>query len=334
MGTPALLLGERLHRRILDFWLSREAPSWELAEKLESIESERIAQAAALFESSRRERIESLLRKHRAELKRFSDAIRARTSARQEALFEETKLPVLLGAFPIWISTFREIHRLLPLVPELFDLVIVDEATQSDMASALPALYRARRAAITGDPRQLRHVSFLSRERQRLIGEEHGLSYEEIDRLDYRERSLLDLMDGALSSQDQVAFLDEHFRSMPQIIAFSNREFYGGSLRVMTSRPGTLRRRAVELRRVCGTRDERGVNAAEAEALAAEVEAWVSRERGISRAHCHSIGVLSPFRDQVEHLLATLTRRLDIEAIEKHDILVSTAYGFQVRSGT
>jgi hypothetical protein len=322
-------LGERLHRRLLDWRLSREAPSWELAEELESLESKRIAEASAFFESSRRTRIESLLRTHRAELKRFSDAIRARTSARQDALFEEANLPVLLGAFPLWLSTFRELHRLLPLVPELFDLVIVDEATQSDMASALPALYRARRAAITGDPRQLRHVSFLSRERQRLIGEEHGMSGEEIDRLDYREKSLLDLVDGALASQDQVAFLDEHFRSMPQIIAFSNREFYGGSLRVMTSRPGTLHRRAVELRHVEGSRDERGVNVAEAEALSAEVESWVRRERGISKALCHSIGILSPFRDQVEHLLATVTRRLDVEALEKHDILVSTAYGFQ-----
>jgi hypothetical protein len=322
-------LAERLHHRFLDWRLSREAPSWELAEELESLESKRIAEASAFFESSRRTRIESLLRKHRAELKRFSDAIRARTSARQDALFEEANLPVLLGAFPLWLSTFRELHRLLPLVPELFDLVIVDEATQSDMASALPALYRARRAAITGDPRQLRHVSFLSRERQRLIGEEHGLSGEEIDRLDYRERSLLDLLDGALASQDQVAFLDEHFRSMPQIIAFSNREFYGGNLRVMTSRPGTLRRRAIELRHVSGSRDEHGVNSAEAEALMAEVAAWVERERGISKSLCHSIGILSPFRDQVELLLATVTRKLDAEAIEKHDVLVSTAYGFQ-----
>jgi hypothetical protein len=322
-------LRERLHLRILDWRLAREAPSWELASELESVESERIARASALFASSRRERIASLLRNHRMELKRFSDAIRARTSARQDALFEETNLAVLLQAFPIWISTFRELHRLLPLAPELFDLVIVDEATQSDMASALPALYRARRAAITGDPRQLRHVSFLSRERQRLIGEEQGLEGEEIESLDYREKSLLDLVDGALSSQDQVAFLDEHFRSMPQIIAFSNREFYGGCLRVMTSRPGTLRRRAVELRHVSGSRDERGVNASEAEALSAEVEAWVRRERGIGKAHCHSIGILSPFRDQVEHLLATITRRLDLESVEKHDILVSTAYGFQ-----
>ncbi|HEY7817856.1 MAG TPA: DEAD/DEAH box helicase, partial [Vicinamibacteria bacterium] len=278
---------------------------------------------------TRQVRIRSLLRKHRPELKRFSSAIRARTSGRQEALFAEMNLPLLLEAFPLWMSTFRDLAKLAPFEREMFDLIVVDEATQSDMASALPALYRARRAAITGDPQQLRHVSFLSRERRRLLGDEAGLREEEIDSLDYREKSLLDLVDDSLASSDSAIFLDEHFRSMPAIIAFSNREFYGGRLRVMTARPSTLRLRSVALRLVEGRRDESGRNFPEAEAVVAEVVSLVERESPLPKGRCHSIGVLSPFRDQVEHLVGALTERLPLEAIEKHDLLVATPYGFQ-----
>jgi hypothetical protein len=97
----------------------------------------------------------------------------------------------------------------------------------------------------------------------------------------------------------------------------------------MTARPSTLRLRSVARRRVEGVRDEDGRNLAEAEAIATELEAIVERESALPRGRCHSIGVLSPFRDQVEHLVKTLTERLPLEAIEKHDLLVATPYGFQ-----
>jgi hypothetical protein len=318
-----------LRGAFLTWRLDRERPLWELLSSLERAETDRVEAARALLHATRRGRIASLLRKHRPELKRFSSAIRARASGRQEALFAEMNLALLLEAFPLWMSTFRDLGKLAPFEREMFDLVVVDEATQSDMASGLPALYRARRAAVTGDPKQLRHVSFLSGDRQRLLGEEAGLSEEEVETLDYREKSLLDLVDDSLSSSERAIFLDEHFRSMPSIIAFSNREFYSGRLRVMTARPSTLRLRSVALRRVDGVRDENGRNLAEAEAIATELEALVERESALPRARCHSIGVLSPFRDQVEHLVKTLTERLPLEAIEKHDLLVATPYGFQ-----
>jgi len=319
----------RLRARVLKWRLDRERPLWELLSGLERVETDRIEAARALLHATRRGRIASLLRKHRPELKRFSSAIRARASGRQEALFAEMNLRLLLEAFPLWMSTFRDLHKLAPFERETFDLVVVDEATQSDMASALPALYRARRAAVTGDPQQLRHVSFLSRDRERLLGEEAGLSEEEIEALDYREKSLLDLVDDSLSSSERAIFLDEHFRSMPSIIAFSNREFYSGRLRVMTARPSTLRLGSVALRRVEGVRDEDGRNVAEAHALASEIQSLVERESALPRGRCHSLGVLSPFRNQVEHLVKVLTERLPLEAIEKHELLVATPYGFQ-----
>ena len=324
LGTLA-----RLRLAFLDWRVSRATPHWELHQRLERDQEERIRLASTLLRVTRQSQIAHVLAKHRGELKRFLGAIRARTSARQERLFNQTDLGVLLQAFPLWMSTFRDLYRLVPLERELFDLVIVDEATQSDMASPLPALHRARRAVVTGDPEQLRHVSFLARERQDLIADEHGLDDTLKTKLDYRDKSLLDLVDDALASQEQVAFLNEHFRSMPQIIEFSNREFYGGALQIMTARPDTLRARAVEIRNVSGLRAKNGVNAAEAEALIEELVKRIDSQQPLDASVCHSIGVLSPFRDQVDYLSKAILDRVELDTIEKHDLLIGTAYSFQ-----
>ena len=315
--------------RWLAWRVGRATPHWELHAHMGARQEERIACATGLLAARRSSQMARLLATHRRGLKRFLDAIRARTSSRQEKLFAEIDLPSLTQAFPLWMSTFRDLHRLVPFEKELFDVVIVDEATQSDMASPLPALYRARRAVVTGDPEQLRHVSFLSRARQGALADDHALPEAMRSSLDYRDKSLLDLVDDALESQDQVAFLDEHFRSMPQIIAFSNRAFYGGALRVMTARPETLRERAVEIRNVSGRRDANGVNTVEADALVDELARRIEAQAALGSSLSHTIGVLSPFRDQVEHLAKIIHDRLDVAAIDKHDIVIGTAYSFQ-----
>lgn len=97
----------------------------------------------------------------------------------------------------------------------------------------------------------------------------------------------------------------------------------------MTARPDTERRRGVELRHVRGKRNASGVNPVEADAVLADVAEWVERERELPPSVCHSIGVLSPLRDQVEHLSRQVLERFPLESIEKHDLLVSTPYGFQ-----
>ena len=157
---------------------------------------------------------------------RYNQAIRARNSQRQLALFEDIDPARLLAAFPIWVVTLDELHRLLPLRPQLFDVMVMDEATQCDIASALPAFQRCKRAVVTGDARQLRHISFLSRVRETQLLQRAGLQAEEREAWSYRDNSVLDLVGLQLASQEAVVFLDEHFRSRPALIRFSNELFY------------------------------------------------------------------------------------------------------------
>ena len=83
--------------------------------------------------------------------------------------------PKVTRVLPCWAVTSLSARGRLPFEPGVFDLVVIDEASQCDIASALPLLYRARRAVIIGDPLQLKHVSTVVPQQDRLMQAAHGL---------------------------------------------------------------------------------------------------------------------------------------------------------------
>ena len=319
--------------------LARLPAHWQRVAELEDLVVERSVVLRRLLRSQLRDRLEDALLQHRPQLVDLAKAQRARSSGRQAGYFSRVRMPVVFPLFPIWTTTFGEAHRALPFRDESFDLVVVDEATQCDLATALPTLQRGRRVLITGDPRQLRHVSFLARERQRVFAEGADLPEELREHLDYRSRSLLDAaLD--VAAGDAVATLDEHFRSHPSLIEFPNREIYGGRLRVMTARPGPRESR-LELVRVDGRRGADGVNHAEVDAVLREIRRWTggdgdarggeARDPGEVRETLPppSLGVLAVFRDQADALREALVSRLGADGVRRHRLLVGTPYAFQ-----
>lgn len=274
------------------------------------------------------QRLSSLLSRHRKELLSFSSALRASCSSVQAKRFADTDFKRLLAAMPIWLSSLSGLHKALPLKRDLFDLVIIDEATQADLASCIPALYRAERAVIVGDPKQLRHISFLSRIRQEKLRQKNRLEAYPLD-LDYRDKSMIDFADQALRSQDAVVVLDEHYRSSPEIIAFSNREFYGGKLRIMTQVPQARAKEPIELIHVVMGQRKGEVNEIEAQAVVAHLRQVVQLELGKSAEFRHSIGVLSFFSAQAERLQALICENFTVQEIESHQLRAGTPYAFQ-----
>src|SRR5207302_1550013 len=84
--------------------------------------------------------------------------------------------PKVTKLLPCWAVTSLSARGRLPFEPGFFDLVVIDEASQCDIASALPLLLRARRAVIIGDPLQLKHVSTVAPQEDRLMLSAHGLA--------------------------------------------------------------------------------------------------------------------------------------------------------------
>ncbi|WP_127504199.1 AAA domain-containing protein [Actinoplanes solisilvae] len=138
----------------------------------------------------------------------------------------------LLAVLPGWATTAMSARRLLPKAG-LFDLVVIDEAAQCTPAAVLPMLYRAKRALIIGDPRQLAPVVELSDADDRGEQARHGLGHEWLmnRRLIYRSHSAYEAFATAAGS---TILLDEHYRCHPEIIDAPNRVVYQNRLTVLT----------------------------------------------------------------------------------------------------
>lgn len=304
------------HRRRL----GAMGPLWDAVED-HDIALERWLDAARTWLSARvAEGIETARAQHRTTLRRIPAAMRARTDRKRADLLSRPDLPDVLRLLPPWLSDLGTLHHAFPPTRGLFDLVVVDEATHCDLASALPALQRGTRAVVSGDPRQLRHVSFLSRDEEARFAEAAGLDMASRLRLAYRDKSLVDV--ALETAVDATTGLDEHHRSTAEIVAFPNRTFYGGRLGIMRARPDDADRRTLHVHVVPGRRDD-GVNRREVDAVVGHL---VERLRA---APTTSAAVISPFRDQVEALREAIGGALSAPELEAHDLLVDTPYGAQ-----
>ena len=129
-------------------------------------------------------------------------------------------------------STNLSLAGTAPNKPNLFDLVILDEASQSDIASFLPALYHAQRACVVGDDKQLRHISNLGIEEDELAD---GLrAGPPADTPSYHCHSAFDRA-MAVAGRTAFTLLDRYYRCVPEIITFCNAHFYEGKLQIERS---------------------------------------------------------------------------------------------------
>ena len=313
----------------INYRVKHLAPSWQLFERLERLLDQRVYETTRLVQALNHSRIRESLARHRPQFTTFLRAIRARTGVKQEDLFSQIDFNILLTALPIWLVNLADIQDVLPLKKDLFDLAIIDEATQCDIASCLPILQRSRRVVISGDPNQLRHLSFLPGSRQKELQARYGIQPAAEHRYDYRGRSMLDFVNDALPSQGQVVFLDEHYRSLPPIIQFSNKKFYADSLRIMTEKPGTPVHNSLTLCNTGGHRNHLGVNEKEADRITTDCSLQIELEKSLGPESRRTIGILSPFRAQADYIAERVARQLTLEDFEKHNILIGTAHTFQ-----
>jgi AAA domain len=243
-------------------------------------------------------------------------ALRSGRSARRVQR-ERLRDRSLTRALRIWMGTLGDVDDLLPPVAGLFDLVLVDEGSSTEQTIAASSLLRARRAVVVGDPRQLRHVSFLS---DATIGEaleRHGVDPSDRSQLDVRRNSLFD----AAAAACPVVMLDEHFRSAPHLIDFVARSLYGGLPYVATRTPITETIDCVHVKRTNGTREQGGVVRAEIDAVVASLRRLPSNVR--------SVGVITPFRAQADALEEAILASFNANDLVRMGVRVGTVHSFQ-----
>lgn len=236
---------------------------------------------------------------------------------------------LLLRHFPLWAVTNLSVAGRLPLQPALFDLVVIDEASQCDIASALPLLARARHAVIVGDPAQLEHASRLGIAWEVETLQRFGLHRAGIGRYIHTTNSLFAL--AASSPAARRHMLRDHYRCHPDIAGYVSEAFYGGRLHVLT-REATLRPPAGTPPGLHWTDVTGSVEKASSGCRCpAEVEAVVAHARTllVEQGYAGTIGVVTPFREQANRLMDALADAIPAELLTKAELRAFTAHKFQ-----
>jgi len=228
-----------------------------------------------------------------------------------------------------WAVTSLSAKSHVPFTAGVFDYVIIDEASQCDIASILPLLYRAKHAVIIGDPKQLKHISQLSRQQDLAL----LTKYRVPAAWSYSANSLYDLASSKVNT-NSIVQLKDHFRSCSDIIEFSNEVFYDGSLRTATKyatlktprgeKPGIrwIDIKGTTIRPNSGS----AYNAEEAAAVVCELQ------RLISNGYTGTIGATTPFRRQaaeIQKILENQYPELYDTLLRHHEFIVDTVHKFQ-----
>ncbi|MCB2297631.1 AAA domain-containing protein [Clostridium tagluense] len=226
---------------------------------------------------------------------------------------------------PVWIMPINRVMENLKLTDNLFDVVIVDESSQSDI-SAITVLMRAKKAIIVGDEKQISPEA---------IGKDHTVvetlinTYlEDIPHAEWFDLKT-SLYNTALRVFPNRLLLKEHFRCVPEIIGFSNALCYANEIIPLrrieaTQKVGPF---IVTSKVVGGLRDEtKALNTLEAHRLVDKILECCSDKKYIGM----TMGVISLLGDaQAELIQSELVERLGMEEMLQRRLICGDAYSFQ-----
>jgi very-short-patch-repair endonuclease len=248
-----------------------------------------------------------------------TNAARYRQDAR-EAMLEAA------DAVPCWIMSHARVSETMPARVGAFDLVIVDEASQSNLW-ALPAILRAKQVLVVGDDKQVSptagfiEASRIDELRARFLADQpHGVDMTP-------EKSLYDLAARVFAAHQVM--LREHFRCVPPIIAYSNQAFYGG--KILPLRIARASERIdpplIDLYVPHGVRGRQDVNEGEAQAIADEIDAILADPRLEGR----SLGVVTLLggHAHARRVDAVVRQRCDAAELMRREFAVGDAPTFQ-----
>jgi hypothetical protein len=231
-------------------------------------------------------------------------------------------------AVPVWIMSIDRALEQFHGGEPMFDVVVVDEASQADIF-ALPVLSLARRAVVVGDDQQIGpQLVGAPTERIHALIRTHLAEVPSAAHFDTESS----LYDHAVRRSPQRILLTEHFRCVPPIIEFSSRTYYDGKIQPLRAdRPVGLGEPVITVPVAAGRRQhlpEYGqVNVAEAEALVTQVAALVADPA----YHGRSLGVVSLLSGsgQAAYLLHRLREEIGPGELERRALRVGDPYTFQ-----
>ena len=213
----------------------KKIPALNYAGQKKNIEALVTAQMTFLLDG----RLIDFYENNKATAKALRDIIRTKQR------FPKDEFLKLKEAFPCILAGIRDYAEYIPLEPEIFDLVIIDEASQVSIAQAFPALLRAKKILILGDKKQFSNVKtaqartdtnreYLNNLRDCFVRNvsNEGTNLIKLGKFNIKT-SILEFFEFITNYNAQLL---KHFRGYKEIISYSNKYFYQDSLQVMKIR--------------------------------------------------------------------------------------------------
>ncbi|NME96258.1 AAA family ATPase [Clostridium cochlearium] len=226
---------------------------------------------------------------------------------------------------PIWIMPVDNVIENINVLDRKFDVVICDESSQSNIFS-LCALMRGKKAIIVGDEQQISPQAV-------------GINFEQVKNLgniylkNIPHKEWFDLQtslyDTALRVFPDRIILKEHFRSLPEIIGFSNKLCYFNEIKILrhAKRSERLLTPIKTVKVNNGKRDEKkSINKEEAMCIANKIYECCNDKR----YNGMTMGVISLLGEcQGEYIQELLKEKIGIQEMIKRKIICGDAYSFQ-----
>ncbi len=241
-------------------------------------------------------------------------------------LSKKENIRKLQEIFPIVATTCISAHKLGEPEP-MFDMVIMDEASQCNLAVSLVPVIRGGSLMLVGDPQQLNPVIQL----EELVNQKLRKKYNISEEYDYRKNSIYKTFLACDAVSDEI-LLHYHYRCHEKIIGFNNKKYYNEKLCIQTKSDEKEPLLYIDVK----DSQSNGKNTAPAEVEEILRYAAANRDK--------TIGVITPFVNQ-RKLLEEAAREARLVNVdcgtvhafqgdEKDVVLFSTAITQQTGQGT
>ncbi|MCI5935669.1 MAG: AAA domain-containing protein [Lachnospiraceae bacterium] len=235
----------------------------------------------------------------------FEEGVETRIASFAKYLSSTANIKKMQKIFPIIVTTCISAHKLGNPEP-MFDMVIIDEASQCNTAVSLVPIIRGENLMLVGDPQQLNPVILLDE----VVNQKLRKKYNVADEYDYRKNSIYKTFLSCDAVSDEV-LLHNHYRCNKKIIDFNNRKYYNSKLNICSGSKETeplvymdVRNNHIDVK-----------NTAPEEVNAIVEYAQVNKEK--------NIGVITPFVNQKKLIEEVLQRE------KLHNVVCGTVHAFQ-----
>lgn len=207
--------------------------------------------------------------------------------------------------YPVILSTTYSIKGTLS-TEHVYDYLIVDEASQVDLATGVLAFSCAKNIIIVGDQKQLPNVL---QPKDIKIADAIWSKHHFDERYHFATHSMLASAAEIWKGVPSV-LLREHYRCHPKIAGFFNQKFYNGELIVMTKDHGEKDVLSM-YRTVDGNHARKRTNLRQIDVIEQEVLPTLLKQG------YKDIGIITPYKDQVSAIKAQLGTEHEIATVHK-----------------